>query len=227
MSADFNPYAAPHFDQTYQPATGRRPGLLTAICVIAIILGGFGLLSSLGGLVSAIFLPWIQSTFSTPATGSGPMQVQAEMQGEMNKVTTKFRPVNIALAVLQFPITVGLLVGGFMSLSGKQRGRKLLLGGCLAAIGFIVIQTIFALIMQWQTAEVMTNYMPKLIASQPGGAGGANSQAAQQMVTSMMSAGVYLGIALVIIIAVVKLIYFGLSAAYLNKSQTRAFFGES
>ena len=224
MSTNLNPYAAPMPIEMVQSKSGRRPGALTAICVIAIILGGLGLLTSVGGLVSQIFLPWIQSTFSTPATGSGPMQVQAEMQGEMNQVGSKFRAVNIVLAAAQLPLTICLLAGGIMALNGKRLGRKILAGACLAAIAFVVAHTVVAMIVQWQTVGVMSRFMPKMIAAQPGGA---NVQQAEQMVTTIMSISGYVGMAIVGAIALTKLIYYGLSVAYLNRQSTRAFFGDA
>ena len=224
MSTDFNPYAAPQPVEMTSSKSGRRPGALTAICVIAIILGGFGLLSSLGGLVSQIFLPWIQSTFSTPATGSGPLQVQAEMQSEMNQVGSRFRAVSIVLSAAQLPLTICLLAGGIMSLSGKRQGRKILAGACLAAIAFVVAHAIVTMIIQWQTVGVMSRFMPKLIASQPGGG---NVQQAEQMASTIVSISGYIGMAMVGAIALVKLIYYGLSAAYLNRQSTRALFGDA
>ena len=111
-----------------------------------------------------------------------------------------------------------------MSLSGKRQGRKILAGACLAAIAFVVAHAIVTMIIQWQTVGVMSRFMPKLIASQPGGG---NVQQAEQMASTIMSISGYVGMAMVGGIALVKLIYYGLSVAYLNRQSSRAFFGDA
>ena len=49
----------------------RRPGGLTAVCVIAIVLASLGLLGSLTGLVSLAFGSRLQQALAMPPQGPG------------------------------------------------------------------------------------------------------------------------------------------------------------
>ena len=114
-----NPYQSWEFqDETYQtvatPPAGFRPGGLTTVCIIAIVLGALGLLGGLSGLAMSLVGNQVQQWQAGLGTAGVPAEM-AKMQTEMNTsmmaVTDRFRNVSLATAVFRLGVAAALLWG--------------------------------------------------------------------------------------------------------------------
>src|SRR3954470_2053768 len=98
MSAEsqtFDPYRSPTLPEVpyAPPMTTGRPGWLTTLCVLCIVLGALGLFNSLLGAAGAIGGQFIQKALQ-PAAGAGMpadmKDAQEEFQADINAVQLKY-----------------------------------------------------------------------------------------------------------------------------------------
>lgn len=131
-------------------ARRSKPGWLTAICVIAIALGGLGLVHALFAIAELTVGDPFQFLLDTPAGRGAPAfeELSDELERSIRDVQLQYFAALLPLALARLVITVCLIVGGILSLQGKARGRVLLIGTFIAAllfeIGDSVVQTFIA-----------------------------------------------------------------------------------
>ncbi|MFT7640230.1 MAG: hypothetical protein ACI9G1_001970 [Pirellulaceae bacterium] len=110
----------------------KSPGALAWICTV---LGGLGMLSALFTLPALLLAPTEMDTSQLQGQGAEAMILVAE---HSMAIAQKFRVFNIALSVAHMIVAGGLLLGGFMTISGMKAGAQLLTWSCVLAIGFEV-----------------------------------------------------------------------------------------
>jgi hypothetical protein len=220
MNTPLDPYRPPQNSTAASapPRTGGRPGALTAICVIAIVLGAMGLLGALVGCGNLVLGAQIQQVFSSSTSPVADDQVDQiqEMKEEMIAVQGNYVAFNVFFVSLGFFVAAALLTGGSMALSLRPAGRTLLAAACAAAVVFELLRAVLDTIVKMEMFAVMTQHFEELI-GQGGGAAGGNPELVIKTVA-------YVGLALGLGFALTKVVFYLISFVYLRKPQVRARF---
>jgi hypothetical protein len=161
-----------------------RPGWLTAIAVISIVLGALGMLSVvvgvLGQLFSAQAQQWVQQWMQGmakigPAGGGMPpeaLKMQQELPTLMIDMQARWRIVMLVLLAINFVLSALLLTSGIGTLKLARWGRTLLLASLAGTILFEIVQVIPGLVIQYDTMQITQEFMSKMISASQRKTGG-------------------------------------------------------
>ena len=201
-----NPYQS---NPTLPQATSvpqQKPGGLTAIAVICLILGSLGALIALFGIVM-LFFQGSMNQFQAAQPGGPPPEFLAEMEALQ---ASQFIPT---LIVNGCNVIIGslLAIGSIGVLGTKEWGRNLLRNALLAAIFFVVVRGIYGIWVQYNSMSVISKMVP---------AGGDKAT-----MEAIMQGTIIFGIAIGVIRMVVLIGFYIWSRIYLNKPPIRALFG--
>jgi hypothetical protein len=213
------PYAAER-----APPAGYRPGGLTAVCIIAIVLGGLGFLTGSLTLVTQAASNQVQQLQAQwGAVGATPQvrDVQAEMNAKSVAIMNRFRLVNVILGLLLLVVAAALVIGGTRTLRLNEKGRKILRAACAMAIAFEIARTVPAVLMQLENMALMEDYLPRVMeASVPGG----QSQQVVEFAKMMTRFSLIMGWVILFGWLFMKLAFYGSSFYYLGRPKTKALF---
>lgn len=201
-----NPYQS---NPTLPQATSvpqQKPGGLTAIAVICLILGSLGALIALFGIVM-LFFQGSMNQFQAAQPGGPPPEFLAEMEALQ---ASQFIPT---LIVNGCNVIIGslLAIGSIGVLGTKEWGRNLLRNALLAAIFFVVVRGIYGMWVQYSSMSVISKMVP---------AGGDKAT-----MEAIMQGTIIFGIVIGVIWMVVLIGFYIWSRIYLNKPPIRALFG--
>jgi hypothetical protein len=230
---DFNQPGFPgNSSAGFEGAPRQRPGGLTAVCVIAIVLGGLGLCSSLFGLAAIAFQDKIEKfTMQQPqmptmpqGAPNGALKQQLEMQQKMQKmqkamqektmeVGHRYRGINIGTTLLNLLFAASLLIGGIMAMKLNPAGRTFLVAVFVAVIVFEVVRVGITVSMQLDIAAAMSSAFKDV----------ANDQAITVFATAMKF-GTYVGMAFGIGLALAQVVFYVIGASYLGRANIRRLF---
>ena len=223
MKTPLDPYRPPQDSMSVPPGPpegGGRPGALTAVCVIAIVLGAlglFGALISCGGLAFRGRMQQLVTMGGPPGAGDEAAEIQ-QMQDDIAAVQGKYLAFNVGFVAAHFVVAASLLAGGILTLAMRPAGRTVLVSVCGAAIVFELVRAVFQTIVQMETAAVMTPHFEELMAK--GGGGGPSAD----LMVNAMRVGVFIGLALGIGFVLAKIVYYSISLVYLRKPHVKARF---
>jgi hypothetical protein len=225
--AAFDAYRSPPIPEgpVVAERAGGRPGWLTTLCVLCIVLGAMGILNAGLSVVGVIGGKAIQSAFKTPAasrTPGGMEEVQAQLQADIQKVQDKYFWVGVPVLAFRAVAATLLLVGGVKSLSLKESGRKLLLVACAVAVTLELGQGILQSFINLEMMTVINEFQDRLASAMPK-EGEIDPQAIkviQTMVRVFVIAAMVFGYILVLLKA--ALYVFGL--IYLRRDHIRKLF---
>ena len=149
-----NPYQS---NPTLPQATSvpqQKPGGLTAIAVICLILGSLGALMALFGIVM-LFFQGSMNQFQAAQPGGPPPEFLAEMEALQ---ASQFIPT---LIVNGCNVIIGslLAIGSIGVLGTKEWGRNLLRNALLAAIFFVVVRGIYGMWVQYSSMSVSYTHL--------------------------------------------------------------------
>lgn len=208
----------------------RRPGGLTAVCVIAIILGSMGLMSSVIQGANLAGGQRIQGAFS----GMGQMGVSEELRGvqdEFNEavatVTKKYFWVNTTTVVVHLIVASLLIYGGALTLRQAYPGYRVLRVTSLVAIVFEIARAIPYLMIQWDMLPVLEEYMPRMMMESAGASGDQAAEAAEAMarIGAMMARlTAIFGMVFFCGWCLVKVVFYSITNRYLKKADIRRLF---
>ena len=201
-----NPYQS---NPTLPQATSvpqQKPGGLTAIAVICLILGSLGALMALFGIVM-LFFQGSMNQFQAAQPGGPPPEFLAEMEALQ---ASQFIPT---LIVNGCNVIIGslLAIGSIGVLGTKEWGRNLLRNALLAAIFFVVVRGIYGMWVQYSSMSVISKMVP---------AGGDKAT-----MEAIMQGTIIFVIVIGFIWMVVLIGFYIWSRIYLNKPPIRALFG--
>jgi len=205
---------------------GRRPSGLNAVCIIAMILGGLGLMSSLLGLGSLALRPWMQKTFQVqqqPGMNKEFVNVQRDMQRKTNAVTDRYLGFNWGFSLVNFVLGASLLVGGILVLQLKPKGRAFLAAIFAATIVFELVRIPTYAVMQREIASVVADSMPRMM-NAAAAKGGAGADSAAALATTAMKIWTFVVIAFTLIFGLAKVIFYAVGARYLGRPHVRRLF---
>ena len=199
-----NPYQS---NPTLPQATSvpqQKPGGLTAIAEICLILGSLGALMAIFGIV----MLFLQGTMNQFQPGAAEAEFLAEMEALQ---ASQFIPT---LIVYGCNVIIGslLAIGSIGVLGTKEWGRSLLRNALLAAIFFVIVRGIYTMWMQYSSMSAMSNMMSSA---------GENAAAVEMG----MQIGIFIGIAFTVIWGAALIVFYIWSRNYLNKPPVRALFG--
>jgi hypothetical protein len=211
-----------------QPARRQRPGGLTAICVIAIVLGGMGVCAGLMGLASPITTSWMEKAMAAQhkaARGNPASEAQFEMQKKMQGVTRQYLAYTVGLSVINLLVSGGLCIGAIIGMRTTPRARKFLICVFWAAIGFEIVQMIVQSSMQVDISAVMSESMSRVMAANPQG--GPTAAQAAQFGKVFATVTVVLGMAFVVVWGLAQVVYYAVGIRYLGRPAIRQLFEET
>jgi hypothetical protein len=114
----------------------HRPGGLTALCILAIVLGALGVLSTLGAIAAAAYQSPLQEAIARfqAKKNEEAARLQQQLDDETREFTQRHPVRNILFAVAELLVASGLLAGGILTLRLSSYGRMLLMIAFGAAI---------------------------------------------------------------------------------------------
>jgi hypothetical protein len=210
----------------FDGAPAQRPGGLTAICVIAIVLGALGLCGSLLTLGILAMQKPLENAFKMqqkvpsgiPESFKAQMEMQNETQNKMQEATQKVNQrywgVHVGLGLLNLAFAGSLLAGGIMALKLNPKARAFLVVVFAAAIVFEIVRTIVIVFVQLNTVAVLS-------AIPNSGAGPAVTMMTFAKVAAIGGMVFWAGFGLA------KIVFYGIGAAYLRRPNIRALFQET
>jgi hypothetical protein len=191
--------------------------------VIAIILGGLGLLGSLVAIASLAAGSRLQQAMMMSPPGPGGeklVEAQRAMQQRVQSVTDRYWWPNAGFALLNVGLAASMLVGGIMALKRAPKARALLMTVFAVALPFEISRCTVQAFMQWETASVISDIMPRMMgASAP--ANGPGAQQAAAMGSVFAKVGIIVGLAFGLILSLAKLTYYGVGWCYLRRPEVR------
>jgi hypothetical protein len=213
-----SPYRPPTADREL-PVYARRPGGLTAVCVLAIILGFLALGSAFGTTCGVVMnlLGGVGGMFSS-GMGGELEEIQVKMYREVAAFSNQFVVIHVLIILLLVVLGTALLVGGFRSMKLIEAGRRTLVAACSAAILFEIVRCGWMLFEQMQTMAIMRTNLSRITDSLADGAGPARAM------QGIMSVSLYAGVVFAVGWLALKLAYFIFAVIYLRKDSVRRIF---
>lgn len=194
----------------------QRPGGLTAVCVLAIVLGAIGLLTGLLGIVQILAAPAMQNLFSgMPGMNDEFTKVQMEMSAEMMAVAQSRPVLTWSLQIVHLVVACVLLAGGIMAVMLKPAGRRLLLGVFAGAIVFELVRIVPAVMMTQENMAIVEEYMPRL--AEASNQGGQAPPGMDQTIGTFAKVGAIAGLAMQVAMMLFKCAFYLIGALYLSK----------
>jgi hypothetical protein len=223
-TGSFDPYRSPPMPQVEYPGSvpGRRPGWLSVLCVLCIVLGSLGLVNSIFGTAGMVVGPRFQKFMANrpqPGLPEDFKEAQEKMQADMYKIQTKYIwPLGVSI-VLRVVVCTLLLVAGIRCLNMDEKGRKLLIVACSMALVFDLLQAILQMVITMENMTVMNEFMETMATK--GQSANKDVEALLKTVGSVIR---FFSLGLICIIALAKIGLYIFGVLYLQKAHIRALF---
>lgn len=120
----------------------QKPGGLTALCILAIVLGAFGILSGLGGIAAAALQGPMQNMVAhlQPQQDKEAARVQQQIADETREFSQQHIVRNTLFSLARLFVASCLLAGGILTLRLRPQGRRILLVAFSVGIVFELAQ---------------------------------------------------------------------------------------
>jgi hypothetical protein len=202
----------------------KRPGGLTAVMLVGIVLGSLGTCGGLSSIVSLAMQDQMQAFSRQMAEVSSQgnqtlLDQQLVLQERVNELSEEWKPALYSHQIVNLLASLVLLAGGILLLKWKPNGPEIFTAGAVVSIladgGGGVIQVLY----QLEIGTVLQEYMSGLT-SDPALAGAERSMSA--IGTASTRAGMFFGVAWVAL----KLGFYGYGIMLLRKPAIRALFAK-
>jgi hypothetical protein len=217
-----DPYRSPEYliDREGPPteSRGRRPGGLTAICVIAIVVGVLGILLVFMGIVGLVVAMVMQGTLTAGGTTDEARRLAQEMNGQIQALAFRFIVPNMLIYLVDAAVAISLVVGGVKGLKLRPEARRLLLATFCGALIFELLRAPYYLYQQMLVSAIQHEYWPKIFEAQRGPV-----IFDGEAMASMMS---IIGYTMIIIFLFVKGTFYALGATYVTRPKIKQLFDE-
>ncbi|MDA1055904.1 MAG: hypothetical protein O3C40_36425 [Planctomycetota bacterium] len=199
---------------------GHRPGGITAICIIVLVLGVLGLFSGVLKGVNVLFGAQMQQAFGSIGAVTGEQaKVQAEMQAAIAVEMKRFIVANSILCVAQLVLCGALVYSALKTLGLKAAGRKLLLAVCMCLLVYEVAQLITFTFQQLSMSPIMELYMPRIMKDPSG-----NNAGAEKFGQVIAKMSILVGVVVQVVWTLIKFVAYAVAIWYLRKPQVIALF---
>lgn len=195
--------------------SSERPGILTAIAIIGIVLGSLGLVGALLGAAGTV----VQDLTSLEAAGQA-QQAQLEIAKQMNEIAREYRVPTVVAAVANFVVSALLIVGGALLLGRKPVARGLMTVAVVAAIVVDGFSAALGIYIQIEVAPLSQEMMRSLAAdtNMPPGADAA--------MDSVLSAMAWVGWAMAAFWLLCKVAYYVVTFVALKRPTVKDWIAE-
>lgn len=154
-------------------ATTIRPGWLTAIGVIAIVVGTLGILGAITGALSQLYGAAVQermqNMMATWQQSNGlpteALELQQDLQREIVAVQLRWRATMLVVAAVGFLVCLPLIAGGIGTLRLASWGRTLLIWALAATIVYEIAVAVPGLMMQQEIMQSTRKFMAEVMQS--------------------------------------------------------------
>ena len=151
----------------------RRTGGLTAVCVIALVVGILSAFSVISQFANLLFADKLQAAVARIQPDAGAQQLQQEMSEQTAAITRKYAIYHWLSAATQSVLACLMIVGAVLALRLNPAGRKLLLAALIASLLFEPAKAAL-------TAAVLRETAPVIVASMQQAAKASAPEGAQQ-----------------------------------------------
>jgi hypothetical protein len=201
----------------------RAPGMLQAICIIAIVLGTLGFFVAAWGVVAPFANEAIQKWVTARMPANSPQaKQQAKQQQAIQAVTDKWAPVNYALLAVHFVLVGCLIVGGVQAFRLQPSGHRLLLMAFVIAIAFELMRLIPTINFQLAMADIMQESVADAMKQTTGGRPVPPGQA--RMSQTILKGSMFIGLVFTGFWVLLKVGFYGYGAYYLRQPRTRGLY---
>ncbi|MEM7453513.1 MAG: hypothetical protein AAF456_04075 [Planctomycetota bacterium] len=203
------PAPAPNYQMPAPRSSGERPGMVTFIIVIAIILGGGGVLCNLAG-VGTMFVQ--ESMLAMNDEMIKPTEDQLAARKEFLELNAQWLIPNVVFMVGAMVIGAMLLISSIGAFKQSAGGRKFFAMTLLIGAIYIVLRGAFQAYIQITSGTELAELQERMTPPQPGTEG---------MIEMFTMIGMIVGIGW----ALGLLLYYVLSCMYMNRSNVKAWYG--
>lgn len=186
----------------------KCPQALKTICIISLILGALGLLSSTLGLAGLIFQPQI-AEFQPPTESRSAQAIQTKML----EFQSTYHIPNILMNLANLIISPLLLLGGIGVLSKLTWAPKILSIGLVSACVFVLVRTTLTSFMQFQIFSTMKESIADQLPQ----------RAEAGTIETVMVASMYFGLAMGIVWMIALAGFYFWSWHYLKQHDSQAY----
>jgi hypothetical protein len=230
-ASPYDPYRSPTLPEGAYAgvAPTGKPQLLSAVCVICLVLGGLGLMNSVLGATQAALGSKLQQWFQPKAGAGIPPEMQKaqdEFQAEINAVEKRYWTPMIVSLSFRFLAASLLLVGGILALGMKEAGRKLLIAACVIALCFELGHAILQSVVNTEMMTAVNSYVDGMLESMPRGRGGGPPKNIVQTVQTITRVSIMAGLAMFYLLVAIKAGFYLFSFVYLQKPHIQALFAD-
>jgi hypothetical protein len=193
--------------------SASRPGGITALGVLTIVLGVFGLLNAFVAIVGLLFQGQMQSALANLQPDAEAARVQREVAEQAEQIAAQHPVRNWILVLSRLNVATALLLGGIWSLRLKPIGRITL----LAAFGVGIVLEVFQLWPAWEARDLSAQIFEQMGQANgpPGG------QAFMEMMAQAMGV---LQVAMIVAMFVAKSAFYGFGLWYLTRPHVAGLF---
>jgi hypothetical protein len=212
----FNPYSYTDAPPAVGDEPFQRPDKIPAgvivLGILLLLMGGWGLLSSLFGVLTLV----IQALTAGSSFGpSGPeMELQREFQSQMDGVAARLLPFTAINVAGTFLLSVPLVVAAIALFFRKEWARVLAIRTILACMIFTGLEIVLAVVGMYLQQSIMVNYFESSAAGSPLG-----SQA-----STFVYIGMGFGIAMLVVMYGIEYGIYAFGYWYLRKPDVKASF---
>jgi hypothetical protein len=215
-----NPYLAPTDPVPRGGKTGR-PGMLSTICVIAIVMGALGAMNVLAGLGMYFLQPVMQQAFQ-PSVGPGvsreDVRQYRDIQDKTQAIADKHIVLAMSLLALAFLSSVGLILGGLKTLRLNDMGRKVLMATLVLCVVYELGHWTQQFMVMPEIGAAMRETYQKSIEELPPGS---VQRRSQELTLTIVGISTTASLVFVVALGAVKLVYYFLTLIYLNRQPIR------
>lgn len=213
-------------DRSDAESQRRLIGRLKTISIIAIVLGGLGLMTCFTSVVSVLLSEQMQKLAFPVNMGEldpEAVELQKEMQEAIYGAQRQHRTKLLATSGAHFVVTMLLLVGGIQCLRKKSSGRSCLLVAAALAIVFELGRGAVQAMIQLQQASIVSSMMTRVFEA----SGDEVPPQFGQTMATFTTVGIVIGLAIGGILILAKVIFYVYTVVFLKKPAVRELFSSA
>lgn len=200
----------------------ERPTRLVTLSILAMVLAGFGLLSSLSGIAS-LAVPNYTKRLVPSTSNAKVYEIQQRMAAELTEATKKWRGYQLAVLIGVLLSSIALLIGGIKSLNVQHPGPVLLRTTMALLIPLEVAKTWLALAIASAMSSIMARYTAEIV--NVAVTGGRPMPIDPTVIASGISQfATYAGSAFAVVFCVAKIVLYAVSIYYFRRPDVLALF---